>query len=118
MSIKSATQDFPVSGESSYIRVTWSSLLVTDSGEHFALSQFADRSVQVTGTFGGATVVIEGSNDGTNFHTLNDPQGDPLSIGSAKIEAVSEIVVFIRPRIVGGDGTTSLNVTMLSRKSQ
>lgn len=98
--------------------VTWNSLAVNDTGLPFVLSQYADRSAQVTGTFGaGGLVVIEGTNDNTNYSTLSDPQGNAISITASKIEAVSEIVVAIRPKVSGGDGTTLINVSMLVRKN-
>ena len=44
---------------------------------------------------------------------LTDPQGNDLDITTGKIEAITELVRYIRPRIVGGDGTTSLTITMI-----
>ena len=119
MAIITLEQSYPILGTHDFAQLIWRSLSVSDVGEPFILSQYADRSVQVLGIFGvGGTVVIEGSNDGINYHTLNNPQGNPLSIGLAKMEAVSEIVYAIRPRIVGGDGTTNITVNMLVRKSK
>lgn len=112
------TQDFPISGNSHFMRIIWDGLGTGDTGQPFTLSQYADRSVQVVGTFGaGGAIVVEGSNDGTNFSTLTDPQGNSISISTAKIEAVSEIVVALQPRVSGGDGTTDLNVVMLVRRN-
>lgn len=82
------------------------------------LAGFSDRSIVVTGTFGaGGTVVWEGSNDGTNYVTLTDPQGNALSITSAGIKAVTEAVIFARPRVTAGDGTTSLTVSAFARRT-
>lgn len=39
--------------------------------------------VQVTGTFGSGTVLIQGSNDNTNWVTLKDSTGSDLSFASA-----------------------------------
>jgi len=49
----------------------------------------------------------------TTYATLNDPQGNPLSIGSEKIGSVLENVTAIRPRVSAGDGTTLLDVYLL-----
>ena len=74
---------------------------------------YTDKSVQVTGTFGtGGSVRIEGSNDGTNYAVLADAQGNALDITTAKIEEISAAVLYIRPRITAGDGTTNLAVTI------
>lgn len=91
---------------------TWAAIGNGTSGTAIAGGGFADRSFQVEGTFGaGGTVVIEGSNDGTNFHTLNDPFNNAISLTSANIRQVTEITAFIRPRVSAGDGTTSITVT-------
>lgn len=93
---------------------TWASMAMSDEGQPLELANFADRSVQVTGTFGaGGSVRIEGSLDGTNYAPLTDPQGNNLDINTAKIEAIVELVRWIRPVVTAGDGTTALTVTML-----
>lgn len=103
-------------GRSSYM-TEWSGLTNGDDGEPSNLFGAADRSVQVTGTFGvGGSLRIEGSNDGTNYAVLTDPQGNDLDIIEAKIEAVTENVRYIRPRVTAGDGTTSLAVHILMKE--
>lgn len=87
---------------------------VGDDGAPVEAVEFADRSVQVAGTFGGASVVIEGSNDSTNYGTLTDPQGNDLSITTAKVEMVTELTRLIRPRVVAGSGT-SVTVSLITR---
>lgn len=92
-------------------------MLNGDDGTPVEMAQYADRSVQITGTFGAAgTVVMEGSLDGNNYATLTDPQGNALSFTTAKIECISELVRYILPRVTGGDGTTSLTVTALLKR--
>lgn len=96
--------------------VTWTGLTFTglDDGTPFELVEFDDRSIQFTGTFGaGGTVIFEGSNDGTNWVTLNDPGNAAISKGSASLEQVLEITRFVRPRVTAGDGTTSINAILL-----
>lgn len=97
---------------------TWTGLAQGDSGDALPFSQFADKSVQVAGTFGGASVTVEGSNDGTNWATLTDPQGNDLVITSPKIEMITEATLLTRPCVVGGDGTTALNVSMLCKETR
>lgn len=107
-----------MSGSDSVKCITWSLMTKTtdDVGTPFQFAQWADRSVQVTGTFGsGGNLLWEGSNDGTNYFPLSDPQGNALNITEAKIEAITEICAFARPRVTAGDVTTSLTVTLLAR---
>jgi len=80
---------------------------------------YTDRSVQVFGTFGtGGTCTIQGSLDGTNWATLNDPQGNALTVQAAKIEALLEAVPYLRPNITAGDGTTNLDCWIFLRQNR
>jgi hypothetical protein len=87
---------------------TWSPLLAGDTGRAVDFSEFADRSVQFAGTFGGASVSLQGSNDGVNWHVLTDTQGAPISKTSAALSAVAEMTRYVRPAVSGGDGTTAV----------
>ena len=97
--------------------VKWTPLANADTGAPYTAPQFSDKSVQISGTFGvGGTVLIEGSlvSNGTAvWGTLNDPNGNTLSVTAAKVEAVLENTYQIRPNVTAGDGTTALTVRML-----
>jgi hypothetical protein len=94
----------------------WDNITTADTCAPLQSAQYTDKSVQVFGTFGvGGTATLQGSNDGTNWATLTDPQGNPLSMTSAKIEMVSEATVFVRP-VVTGDGSTSITVLLLAKE--
>jgi hypothetical protein len=96
--------------------IKWASMGQDDVGTPFIFPHQRDRSVHVLGTFGvGGTVVIEGSLEliPTAYATLNDPQGNALSIQAAKIEAIMENVTNIRPRVSVGDENTLLDVYLL-----
>jgi hypothetical protein len=67
----------------------------------FDLSRWSARSVQVTGQFSGGRVDLEGTNDGEIFHILSDPNGNPLSFRSPKIESILEECMKIAPKLVG-----------------
>jgi hypothetical protein len=96
--------------------VVWSGMANGDSGAAYVNVSAADRSVQVTGTFGASgTVKIQGSNDTSNFAQLHDAAGDELSFTAAGIEAIAEVTQHIRPIVTGGDETTSLTTTLLTR---
>lgn len=116
MSIIVPTKDVPLSLNQAVFLFTWSQLLNGDDGEPVELAQYADRSIQVAGTFGaGGQVQIMGSLDGVNYVPLNDPQGNPLTITAAKIEAVSELVRWLKPQVTG-DGDTDITVTALLKR--
>lgn len=92
-----------------------------ETGEGVALPRHADRSIQISGVFDGATLRVEGTIDGDAWAPLTDPQGNDLVVTSypagytSKIEAVSEAVVAVRPRTVGGGASTALTVTLFAR---
>jgi len=98
----------------------WTGLTKTtdDTGSPLEMVGSADRSVQVEGVFNGGTLLLEGSNDGSNYATLTDPQGNNLSFTSATIETVAEITRYVRPRVTAGGGSTNLAVTMLVRRNK
>jgi hypothetical protein len=97
--------------------ISWTPLANGDSGSPIEMPGSADRSIQISGTFGaGGTIVFEGSNDGTNYVTLTDPQGNAISKTAASIEAVTELTRYVRPRVTAGDGTTALTATLIVRR--
>lgn len=93
---------------------TWAGVGNADQGTAVPMSMSSDRSVQIEGTFGGATVLIEGSNDGVFWRTLTDPQGNPISKTSPSIEQISEITRYVRPSTTGGAGT-NLTVSLIMK---
>ena len=98
------------------IKVVWSG--VTENDDMLAvqgLSEHADRSVEVSGTLGGATVVIQGSNGGSEYFTLNDPLGSALSFTSNGLSAILEYAEYIKPVRTGGS-STSVNVTLIAKR--
>jgi hypothetical protein len=75
------------------------------------LVSLTTASVQVSGTIGGATVALQGSNDGVTYTTLKDTAGSPLSFAAAGYAEFSSAAAFIKPLISGGTGD-SINVTV------
>jgi hypothetical protein len=99
-------------------QVVWPGLVNGEAGDPIGpdLDLWSDRSVQVNGTFGtSGTVVWEGSNDGVNYYTLSAPQGTSLSFTSAALKQVLEGVLYARPRVAAGDGTTNIIVSLMLR---
>jgi hypothetical protein len=96
---------------------TWTPLAAAgDVGQPLQRIDLADRSVQVAGTFAGATVAFEGSNDGINYFTLSSPSGAALSFTAAGLMQVNQPVAWVRPHVTLGSGA-SLTVTMTARRT-
>lgn len=98
----------------------WSLTDANDTGQTIHLPAAPDRTVQVFGTFGAGTVVLEGSNDTESpketavFGTLHDFAGADLSFTANAIEAVAENPIYIRPRISGSTGA-AITVVVTSK---
>lgn len=100
--------------ETAYM-VVWEALTTTDTeGAPAELIAYSDRSVQVVGTFDGASLQLQGSNDGTNYKVLTDPQGNALTFTTTNIEAIAELTRYIKPVVtVAGSGGADLDVYVL-----
>lgn len=99
---------------------TWN-LAANETGDALAAPAYADRSVQMYGTFGGATVVWEGSNEPdtpapSNYKTLTDPLGNGVSKTQPGLSAITEATRLGRPRISGGDGTTAITIILFVKR--
>jgi hypothetical protein len=92
---------------------TWSALATGDTGTPLLNAEKSDRSVQVGGTFGGSTTVIEGSNDGVTYFTLTDPAGAALSFTVAGLKQILQVTKYIRPSTSGGAAVV-VNVNLLT----
>lgn len=83
---------------------TYSAMGDADQGSQFNSAQLQDKTVHCTGTFSSAVVTIQGSNDGTNWVTLADPQGNALTFSAAGMEVILENPLHLRPTTSGGSG--------------
>lgn len=93
--------------------ITWDTLEQGDSGLPLEGPNLSDKTFSLTGTYGGATVTIEGSNDGSTWITLKDPFGDLYSYtAGSKCEIILQNPRYLRPNVTGGDGTTSLTFSI------
>ena len=100
------------------ILISWEGLANGDTGKPYECWMHSDKSVQLIGTLGtGGKCVIEGSNMDASptWTTLSDLQGNLLEFTALKIKAILENPYQIRPNIMAGDGTTSLNVYMIMK---
>lgn len=98
--------------------VSWGPMANGDTGAPITLAGYADKSIQVEGTFGtGGSATAQGSNNGTNYRALNDPTGTTIAITAAGIKAITEAVVYVQPAVTAGDVSTALTVTMFFRKT-
>lgn len=116
MATVNATSENVLSGEA--LMFTWTPLTNANvDGSAITGHEYGDRTVQVTGTFNGATAVMQGSNDGSTWASMTDPQGNALSFAAAGLEQVMETPRYTRVLTSGGGGSQSLTVTLFCRRT-
>lgn len=97
-------------------RVIWSGIITGDTIVPFTLTRQAGlaAAVQFTGTFGGASVKLQVSNDGTNWSDVSDIRGTSTSVTAAGYFELSVSGAYIQPVVTGG-AANSINVTVVLR---
>lgn len=97
--------------------ITWDGAATGDTINSFlvAASEGCLGCVQVTGTFGGATAVLQKSNDGTNWVSVADVNGDAISLTSAGMAEFSTAALFLRVALSGGTGDSLTAKVVLRR---
>lgn len=85
-------------------RYIWEALATGDTVNGLKLSGTGARrgAVQIIGNFGGATVKIQTSNDGTNFADIKDIHNAAVSTTAAAIFEITSAALYIKPAISGG----------------
>lgn len=105
---------------------TWSPLTAANpvgiglaAGRLLSTGSYGDRSVQIKGTPDSATLVVQGSNDGTNWFTLHEPDGTALSfttdITAGVLKQIAELTLYTQITTSGGGGSQSVSVVLIGR---
>lgn len=99
-------------------RLIWEEAATGDTLVPFTITQQYGlaASVQVVGTFGGATAKLQVSNDGTNWADASDVLGNPIELTATGYFEFSLSAAYIRPAISGGTGD-DLDVIVVLRGS-
>lgn len=95
---------------SGFIRVTETNLGNAQDGDPFIpVDAPLGITIQVRGTFGGATVHLEGSNDGSTYHPITQGAGGGGSAVTFTAAGLARILgimpLYVRVRTSGGIGT-------------
>jgi hypothetical protein len=84
-----------------------------DVGKKFAFSWYSDKTIQVEGTFAGATVTLRGSckenpdeNTAGDWFNINDAQGLPVAKTAASGSVLLESPLWVSPIVSAGAGAT------------
>jgi hypothetical protein len=116
MATVSPAFDFVAAQAAKVPRVTWADIVTGDTLTAFPVAAQAAvaGAVQFGGTFGGATVGLQVSNDGTTFFDMKDLGGTVVSATSAALFEFTTAAMYIRPVITGG-AANAVDVTVVLR---
>lgn len=95
--------------------LTWTGLSTADTADGLLVngSSPAIGCMQVTGTFGGATITLQGSNDGSNYAAVTDAAGNSITLSAAGLKDFSTAAAYLRPSSSGGTGDDVTVVVVL-----
>jgi hypothetical protein len=117
-SIKPTVLDVSMKGDGSAMLYTWTPVTEADTCAAAQLPQFNDKSIHVSGTFGGSSTAVQGSNSitGATFAALHSPDSVAIALTADSIKAVLENTYLIKPVPTGGS-SQSLTINLLARLS-
>jgi len=102
-------------------RFVWTGLLNGNSGTPISIPGAADMTVQAIQVAAGVgdTVILEGSLEETpaTYFQMRDGGDNLISFTGSDGGAVSPVVLHVRPRVTGGDGTTNFTIILLARST-
>lgn len=110
--IEYVASDIPTFGDHATL-ILWETLVDTDDGSPLESPGSSIRMIQIVGTFDTTTIVIEGSNDGTTWVTLEDVENNAMSYTAAAFASPRDVPRFIRPNITADGGSGDLDVHMI-----
>lgn len=91
-------------------------LKADDTSELFSAFDSDQVAVQVSGVFGPAGLIVEGTIDGENYLPLFDIEGNALKFAQPGLKTVRDACAHLRLRVEGGDDKTNLKVALLLTK--
>ena len=103
------------------LRCVWEAMAGVTTALPMSAPQYPDRTFTGTGTWGSATLVLEGSNDGVTYITLNCM----TATGEVTVASFTdnfgalliEHTLYVRPKTTGGTGT-DLDVICLAQSTR
>lgn len=77
---------------------------------------YADRTITVSGTWGGATFAMQGSNDGATWFTLNDLFSVDVTGTGNLMFSLAEAPLYMRPNLTAVGAGADLTAILAMRK--
>jgi hypothetical protein len=112
-----ATVNPTVTNRDDVVEIVW--VLTSTDRDGFSAEwyRWADQTWVATGTWGGATLTVEGSADGTTWVPLSNAAGGTAATATAnKAMTVIELPRFVRPNLTTAGSGATVTVTLLARR--
>lgn len=116
MATVSPAFDFVAAQAAKVPRVTWADIVTGDTITTLPVAAQAAvaGAVQFGGTFGGATVGLQVSNDGTTYFDMKDLGGTVITATANGFFEFTTSAMFLRPVVTGGSAN-AIDVTVVLR---
>jgi len=84
--------------------ITWSDVSTGGTPEAVTVNppKAVAATLQISGTFGGATAKLQASNDGSTYFDITDTQGNAVSATADAMFEVTTKAVYLKPTVTGG----------------
>ena len=101
------------------VKSVWASVAGTTTCLPVDAPNLPDKSITATGTWGAATMIVEGSSDNVTYVPVNDSRGEgnPISFTGDNGVTILENFPYIRAKTTGGTGT-ALTISITSQSTQ
>jgi len=107
-----------ITGDGSVVSFSWPLTTANPDGMRAEWIAFSDQTWTAYGTWGGATLTIEGSADGTTWMPLSNAAGGTAATATAnKIMTAIELPRYVRPNLTTPGSGASITVVLTARKA-
>ena len=107
-----------VSGDPNVQSMSWALTTANTDGSPFEYVQYTDLCWQAAGTWGGATLTIQGSNDGTNWFSMsNAAAGTAATFTADGGKQTIERPRYVRPNLTTAGTGATVTVTLIARSN-
>lgn len=97
---------------------SWTLTTANTDGAPLEWPQWADRCFTASGTWGAATLTIEGSNDGATWLPLSNAAGGAAATFTANgAKSIIELPRYVRPNLTTPGSGASVAVQLLARRA-
>ena len=96
------------------VSVQWTGVASSSTPTAFKAANYVDHTIQVAGTFGGATIALHGSNDGVTYTQLTDQANAALTCTTTCLKSIQQPALYIKP-VVSGGTTVNLKINLHSK---